>query len=153
MHCCKTNVFMHNNCLQHIVEVFQSTTNVLIRVKRNVLLELNQGYVTGSTFRYTTIQHKYKTLTYNCVNIYMEIWNVRPILYPKNICKVQFPFPQPYKTNSIWHKQRVNSTHITNILINTTTLYILTGGYWSHHPLQKSPCSTFSSTLTTRAVH
>ena len=121
--------------------------------KERTALEFNQKNITGSTLRNTSIQHEYKTLTYNCINTYMGARNVRPVLNPT-----------PYvKCNSHCHSHTeqiqtnistVNSTHITKLLINTITLYILTEGWWPYQPSPSERSSlNISTTLTIRAAH
>jgi len=116
-------------------------------------LEFNQKNITGSTLWNTTIQHEYKTLTYNCINTYMGVRNVRPVLNSKTYVKCNFHCHSHTKQiqTSI---STVNSTHITKILINAITLYILTAGWWPYHPSPSERSSlNISTTLTTRAAH
>jgi len=96
--------------------------------KERTVPEFNQKNITGSTLRNTTFQHEYKTLTYNCINTYMGVWNVRPVLNSNTYVKYNFhchSHTKQIQTNI----STVNSTHITKILINAIiTLYILTVG-------------------------
>lgn len=107
--------------------------------KERTLLEFNQENITGSTLQNTTIQHEYKTLTYNCINTYMGVWNVRPVLNSKTYVKCTFHCHSHTKQIQS-NKSTFNSTHTANILINAITLYILQQDN-DHiiHPLQKGP--------------